>query len=123
MGDRAVVVCYDNAMQFSPGVYVHNHGYQIDELLKKAAPRMRKGDPYYSAARFCGICHEHIPGNLGLGLVPPPANWEEAISEDFFHTNAGTFLLNVDTGDCSCVNGYGFAGGDEQYFRSYQLNP
>lgn len=81
MGDRATVVFAQNdrdGRYFSPGVYLHWNGApeRVKELLEKAAPVLRKGDVGYSAARFCGVCHVEIGGdvgsNLGLGLCGAP---------------------------------------------------
>ncbi len=112
MGDRAIVVFYekhrDNEYRFSPGVYLHWGGSEVHSLLQEALPRMRRGDASYSAARFCGVCHENIDGNLSLGLLPAPSSWEEATSESYSHGDAGVFLVDVQTWVVRCFNGYGF---------------
>lgn len=110
MGDRAIVVFTDDNCEgeYSPGVYVHNSGYRIAELIREFAPAMRRGDAGYSAARFCGELHECIPGKLGLGLVPGPGkpqsydDWKK-----YSHGDAGVFVVNVSNGDVATYGGYG----------------
>lgn len=98
MGDRAVIFFHDAAAT-APGIYLHNNGSDAAEWLKTASHRFRAGDADYAAARFCGICHEMIDGNLSLGLVAPP----ETLSEDNLRKqdagDHGVFLVNVDTGE------------------------
>lgn len=101
MGDRAVVV-FRSAEDYSPGIYLHWDGYRVAELLEAATPRLRQGDAPYSAARFCGACHEHIPGNLSLGLLSPPVVAEGAVRPDFSfygygHGDEGVFVVDVAT--------------------------
>ena len=78
MGERALVV-FANGEEVSPAVYLHWHGEVVPQLLKLAAAVMagdpnsyqnppRIGDVSYSAARFVGVCHDNIDGNLSLGL-------------------------------------------------------
>jgi len=79
MGERALVV-FTNGEEVSPAVYLHWHGEVVPQLLKLAATVMagdpksgyqnapRIGDVSYSAARFVGVCHSVIDGNLSLGL-------------------------------------------------------
>jgi hypothetical protein len=69
MGDRATVIFFDDQI-LSPMVYLHWHGRVVPELLQLLRVRMtgRTGDASYAAARFVGICHERIEGNLSLGI-------------------------------------------------------
>lgn len=108
MGDRALVVCHKGRSDFSPAVYTHWNGHKVGELLDKAQHVMRKGDTSYASARLAGTFHENIKGMLGFGLLPAPASWEEATSEDYSHGDAGVFMVDVDTGLVECFNGYGF---------------
>ena len=69
MGNRACVIFYDS--QFvSPTVYLHWHGESVPAWLTQLKQLMhdRFGDADYAAARFVGICHREIEGNLSLGL-------------------------------------------------------
>jgi hypothetical protein len=90
MGSSAVVVFVDRE-QVSPGIYLHWNGHQVQDLLELALPRLRHDDVGYSAARFCGVCHEQLPGNLSLGLVHAP------MREDSGNYNHGVFYVNVRT--------------------------
>jgi len=69
MGNRAIVRFPDN---YDSGieVYLHWHADYVKDWLKEIAPRMRKGDASYAAARFIGHCHENISGGLSLGVMP-----------------------------------------------------
>ena len=69
MGNRACIVFFD-AQSISPTVYLHWHGDAVPTWLLELKDRMtgRFSDASYAAARFVGICHEHIDGNLSLGL-------------------------------------------------------
>lgn len=117
MGDRAVVTFHDGAepehRRFSPCVYLHWGGSDVRQLLEKALPRLRQEDEAYSAARFCGVCHEETSGNTGVGLFDAPEDEAEARSPSFSHGDAGVFLVNVNTWLVEAVNGYGFANEEE----------
>lgn len=68
MGDRAIVRFPDGDSGVE--VYLHWHAEDVPTWLHAAAPRMRKGDASYAAARFVGYCHDHIEGGLSLGVMP-----------------------------------------------------
>ena len=69
MGNRACVVFFDDRL-VSPTVYLHWCGNQVPAWLEELKELMqeRKQDAWYAAARFVGICHSKIPGNLSLGV-------------------------------------------------------
>jgi hypothetical protein len=69
MGNRACIVFFDRT-RVSPVVYLHWHGDAVPAWLAQLKERMagRFGDASYAAARFVGICHAHIDGNLSLGI-------------------------------------------------------
>lgn len=69
MGNRACVVFFDDT-NVSPTVYLHWHGDAVPEWLNQLKARMtgRYSDASYAAARFVGICHSYIDGNLSLGI-------------------------------------------------------
>lgn len=109
MGDRALVLFRDEGtdprseeryVSYSPAVYLHWNGSDVPELLKAAAPRMRAGDQFYAAARFCGYCHEQIPGNLSLGLMPGPEDREltDEEWESYSHGDNGVFIVDASSG-------------------------
>lgn len=106
MGDRGVILITDGDY-YSPGIYVHWNGYQLLELLEAAIPSMRSGDVGYSAARLCGVLHNEIDGNTGLGLVSSPS--DEDLREDFFDYSpgdAGVLVYDCTTGACTAYAGY-----------------
>ena len=69
MGNRACVVFHDS-LRVSPTVYLHWHGDAVPGWLEQVKRLMdgRFDDAEYAAARFAGICHQQIEGNLSLGL-------------------------------------------------------
>ncbi len=69
MGNRAIVIFYDTD-RISPTVYLHWYGGKVPTLLSELAEYMkgRYGDAEYAAARFTGLCHNLIDGNLSLGI-------------------------------------------------------
>lgn len=69
MGDRASVIFFDKS-QVSPVVYLHWHGSRVPDWIEELRCLMadRLWDANYAAARFVGICHNHVPGNLSLGI-------------------------------------------------------
>jgi hypothetical protein len=102
MGNRALVVFYDER-QISPTVYLHWNGGQVPDLLGDLAEYMkdRYGDAEYAAARFTGLCHNLMPGNLSLGIVANKlrrADLENAsLLKNMSHGDAGVVIVN--TGD------------------------
>jgi len=101
MGDRALIVFYDED-HISPSVYLHWHGSQVPELLGHLAEYMkgRYGDAQYAAARFTGICHCRIHGNLSLGvlcndLVRADLDDIEKL-QAMSHGDAGVVIVNTD---------------------------
>jgi hypothetical protein len=70
MGNRASIVFVDQG-GVSPTVYLHWHGQSVPAWLDQLKTRMegRFGDASYAAARFIGLCHEQIDGNMSLGLI------------------------------------------------------
>ena len=115
MGDRARVF-FTSGQDLSPGVYLHWHGNEVAALLRKTRERMkgREGDSHYAAARFVGICHEHIPGNLSLGIECGPSSVNEARERtdgygyEWSPGDAGVFIVNCSTWSVECFGGYGF---------------
>ena len=69
MGDRASILFFDSSV-ISPTIYLHWHGQSVPEWLQLLQTRMsgRHNDAMYAAARFVGLCHEQIDGNLSLGI-------------------------------------------------------
>lgn len=104
MGDRALIQFTDGD-DYSPITYLHWSGYKVREYLEALKERMkgREGDLAYTAARFVGICHDDIEGNLSLGLW----NQDKPLTEDDSHGDAGCFVVNVETWDVQQLGGYG----------------
>ena len=70
MGNRACVIFYDSR-RISPTVYLHWHGESVPGWLEQLKHLMdgRFDDAEYAAARFVGVCHQQIKGNLSLGVM------------------------------------------------------
>lgn len=108
MGDRAAVIFTDE-MEISPTVYLHWNGSEVPALLELTKARMegRGGDLSYTCARFIGICHESIPGNLSLGVFQTDekaflaGNWEDISQGD-----AGVVVVNVNDFSWTAYAGY-----------------
>ena len=102
MGNRALVIFHDK-YRISPTVYLHWHGSEVPEILRELAEHMkgRYGDAEYAAARFTGLCHRRIGGNLSLGIMVNRLRHadlgDEATLKAMSHGDAG--LVIVDTGD------------------------
>lgn len=109
MGDRSTTIFIKkwgskvgmDEVSISPGIYMHWRGSETLEMIQAAGSVMRKFDVAYSAARFCGYCHEHIEPNLGLGLLDAPTKTilksNKKLSE-WGPGDNGVFIVNVDTG-------------------------
>ena len=104
MGNRACVVFFDRTC-VSPTVYLHWHGDAVPAWLDQLKDRMngRFSDAAYAAARFVGICHTSIDGNLSLGISSNALSQADVRSKDRMHVhspgNAG--IVVVDTSDFS----------------------
>jgi hypothetical protein len=102
MGNRALVIFHDK-YRISPTVYLHWHGGEVPGLLRELAEYMkgRYGDAEYAAARFTGLCHQRIPGNLSLGIMANPLRHgdlgDAATLAALSHGDAGVVV--VDTAD------------------------
>jgi hypothetical protein len=109
MGNRACIVFFDRN-RVSPTVYLHWHGDAVPGWLGQLKELMsgRFGDASYAAARFVGICHANINGNLSLGLSSNDFSLADVLNKDRMEAespgNAG--IVVVDTGDF-CWNAYG----------------
>lgn len=99
MGNRVIVRFDDDRPR--AGVYLHWDGDKALDWLREAAPRMRKGDASYAAARFCGVCHEKIEGGLSLGLMGP----EECTPEIAEWQDNGMLIVDCQTGRVKHVYG------------------
>ena len=111
MGNRALVIFYDEH-RISPTVYLHWNGGKVPKLLGDLAEYMtgRSGDAGYAAARFTGLCHKLISGNLSLGLMANTlrcADLEDAaVLESMSHGDAGVVIVNTDDFTWKAYGGY-----------------
>lgn len=121
MGDRALVI-FKNGDELSPVTYLHWHGSTVETLLKKTRARMdgRAGDLSYTAARFVGVCHENISGNLSLGIWNSPGKGASGLAiatgENYSHGDAGVFIVDVsgEEWEAEAFHGYGFRDGSKK---------
>ena len=113
MGDRALIVFTEQetidgekVTRFSPVTYLHNAGYEVTTLLEKTREVMegRGADISYAPARFIGVCHEHIGGNLSLGVWNLPDDFEHWDTKrnankkiDYSHGDHGLIIVDVET--------------------------
>lgn len=114
MGDRALVI-FKADRDVSPTVYLHWHGSDVPELVGILKERMagRIGDACYACARFTGICHNNIDGNLGLGLMNTPEHVQAAVlGEDrdvllnYSHGDAGVVVVDATDFSWKAFGGY-----------------
>lgn len=111
MGDRAFVIFRDK-YRISPGVYLHWHGDAVPEILRELAEYMqgRHGDAQYAAARYTGICHRRISGNLSLGIVPNSLRHADlgdaSVLEAMSPGNAGVVVVDTDDFTWKAHGGY-----------------
>lgn len=102
-----MVVTFRNGDEYSPGVYLHWGASDVFNCLIGALPRLRAGDPGYSAARFCGVIHAELSGNTGIGLLNvPTADDIQGGFTEYTHGDGGVIVVDTVTGDVSCHAGY-----------------
>ena len=92
MGDRALVQFKNSKGELSPVCYLHNHAYQVSEFIRmtEALMQSRGEDLNYTFARFIGVCHEEIKGNLSLGVW----NQETELIEADSHGDGGVLVVH-----------------------------
>ncbi len=102
MGNRASIVFHDRDC-VSPTVYLHWHGGAVPAWLEELKHLMagRYRDASYAAARFVGLCHGQISGNLSLGItsndLDPADLHDHELLAELSPGNAG--FVVVDTAD------------------------
>lgn len=71
MGNRATIEVRDQASTAPCYVYIHWMGdqEQVIDMVKRAAPVMRRTDASYATARLIGTYHVEIDGGLSLGVT------------------------------------------------------
>lgn len=110
MGDRALIQFVatnrnGDINDVSPVVYLHWNGTEVDKWLQLWWKNMegRHGDVSYGVARFIGICHTLIDGNLSLGVW----NQSDVLAQEDSHGDAGCFVVDCDNGNVTAMGGYG----------------
>jgi hypothetical protein len=105
MGDRALVI-FKTEDEISPAAYLHWSGNAVPEILEqhKTLMKTRTGDASYACARFIGICHNRIDGNLSLGVFSIKPEELKAVQEgnadeiaEFSHGDAGVIVVDCST--------------------------
>ncbi|OWK39515.1 hypothetical protein FRUB_06078 [Fimbriiglobus ruber] len=96
----------------SPTVYLHWSGRHVPELLDELKGRMlgRYGDVDYATARFVGICHGYIEGNLSLGVFRNKFEVSDlrdrALMTEASHGDAGVVIVDVKDFAWKAYGGY-----------------
>lgn len=119
MGDRLRVVfkSEDHAgnLSYSPVAYHHWGGSYFVERHAEWLTLMdgRMGDLEYSAARWIGIAHSHLPGNLSLGVANLTQEEHDALDlgepeviAKHSHGDAGFVVVDVADGSWRAYGGY-----------------
>ena len=78
MGNRATIEVKDHKMSAPCYAYIHWMGDQdqVIEVVKRAAPVMRRTDSQYAMARLIGTYHVEIDGGLSLGVTTFKEEWD-----------------------------------------------
>lgn len=109
MGNRAIVVFEDSDRDLSPAVYLHWHGHNVIAFIEELRSLMtgRDDDIAYASARFVGIAHSYIEGNLSLGMWNLPINARDWTPKEWAsqsHGDEGLFKVNVKTWRVQNIN-------------------
>lgn len=111
MGNRACIVFFDRN-HVSPTIYLHWYGDAVPAWLDQLKERMqgRFSDAAYAAARFVGICHANIDGNLSLGIWSNNLSLADVRSSermpDESPGNAGIVVVDTSDFSWSAYGGY-----------------
>jgi len=78
MGNRATIEVKDHEESAPCYVYIHWMGDhdQVIEMVKRAAPVMRRTNSSYAMARLIGTYHVEIDGGLSLGVTKYKEEWD-----------------------------------------------
>lgn len=104
MGDRALVTTKDSGVV----IYLHWNGTEAIDWIREAFEKgiLRHDDEQYCAGRLTGYFHEQIPGDCSLGLFPLSAEEKKDPSTIEGHGDAGVIVLDCDTWEITCHDGY-----------------
>ena len=92
MGNRATIAVETSTSKAVVYIYLHWNGSreQVIDVVKAAAPRMRKGDVSYATARLIGEFHDRMSGGLSLGVLPASENSREAYDNGHYTIDIGS---------------------------------
>ena len=111
MGNRACILFFDQ-YRVSPTVYLHWHGDAVPAWLNQLKDRMkgRYSDASYASARFVGICHANIDGNLSLGILSNDLSIADVRNKDRLEQespgNAGIVVVDTNNFTWKAYGGY-----------------
>lgn len=117
MGNRALV-CFKNSDTITPAVYIHWCNDRVPQYIGALKRRMigREGDAQYACARFCGMMHDRIKGNLSLGIIDHPITLFDANNDhkpevlkrlrDASHGDAGFVIVDTKDFTWKAYGGY-----------------
>ena len=96
MGNRATIEVRDHDSSAPCYVYIHWMGdqEQVVDMVKRAAPVMRRTDAQYAMARLIGTYHVEIDGGLSLGVTQWKEEWDN-----------GHYVVNVAKGTVENARG------------------
>jgi len=84
-------------------IYLHWQGSPetVIELVKGAAPNMRKSDVSYSTARLIAHICSKVDGGLSVGVSPPTREWKNEFDN-------GHYVIDVSNGHITHNNDTGY---------------
>lgn len=105
MGERVVVQFEDSKGNVSPACYMNWDGQRVGKYIRECAKLMEglSDDLSYAFARFVGICHTHVPGNISLGVW----NQTKPLTIEASYGDAGCYIVNCATWEVRAFGGYG----------------
>ena len=121
MGDRALII-FTDGQEVSPTVYLHWNATETPKWLEEHKELMnsRGADVQYAAARFIGIAHSHIGGNVSLGCwntedeiadaarrtIAEPSGDHVAVLGNHSHGDGGVVVVNANDYSWRAFGGY-----------------
>lgn len=97
MSDTAIITIIDKDGPAPCSIYLHWYGDRAEDFIRQAAHRMNRRDAEYSTARLIGEIHQHIEGNISLGVIAAPSQ-EELESGDSLLYADRSYVLDCRTG-------------------------
>ena len=95
MGNRATISVETETSKSAVYIYLHWNGSreQVIEVVKAAAPRMRRGDVSYATARLIGEFHNRIKGGLSLGVMAASEENREPYDNGHYTIDIGAGII------------------------------